>query len=214
MSNTLIPLSELGVKELEPTSISALTRTSDFLPQVRVYGASNDVVKENKFPMGHFGLYTSKDNIVDLGEQFDCLVISSRPRAGTVTGDSPISFYNMDSEEFKDMQRRAMNKEQGYMVGLEYLLWIAKIEKFALFWMGNPTLRRESEKVKASVGNAATLKIKFIKTSTYSWHGAECLLCETEFAVPDLEEIKTEVEKFNNPTESDVKLSEEDTRKR
>src|SRR3990172_379463 len=90
----LVPLEGLGLQPLSVGGdLEALTRTSDYLPQIRVYGASNDVVQEGKFPMGHLGLYFKKDNIIDLTEQFDCLVIYTRPRACVIGGDTPISFY-------------------------------------------------------------------------------------------------------------------------
>ena len=154
----LISLDELGVKPVDEETALSLTKTGDYLPQIRVYGSSNDIVKEGNFPMGHFGLYKNKDNIEDLGEQFDALNITARPRAGIVAGEKPISFYDMESAEFKDMYNRAMNKEQGYMAGLEYLLWLPTFECFGLFWMGNPTLRRESEKVKALVGHGISCR--------------------------------------------------------
>jgi len=36
--------------------------------------------------------------IVDLGEQFDCLVVDWRPRASIVSGDTPISFFGKFNE--------------------------------------------------------------------------------------------------------------------
>ena len=102
-----------------------------------------------------------------------------------------------------------MNKEKGYACGLEYLLWIPNVSKFALFLMGNPTLRRESEKVLALIGKAATLKIRFIKSSEYSWHGCSCFPCTTPFGnLPDTNEIKDQLDNFFNPQDSNIELAE------
>jgi len=213
----LIPIEGLGLKPLDGGDIEVLTRTSAYLPQIRVYGASNDVVKAGEFPMGHFGLYFSKDNLVDLTEQFDCLVIYARPRACIIGGDTPVNFYDTSTPEFKEVQAKAMSKQnQGFLCGLEYLTWIPSVSKFALLLMGNPTLRRESEKVKALIGKAATLKIRFIKSKAgYSWHGATVMPCTTPMGnLPDTEDIKKELEKFNSPEDSKVELAEEEERKR
>jgi hypothetical protein len=220
----LIPVEGLGLKPLGGGSLESLTRTSEYLPQVRVYGASNDVVVEGNFPMGHFGLYFKKETITDLTEQFDCLVIYARPRACIIGGDAPVSFYGKQvgkdwefSKEFEEVKAKAMSKNnQGYLCGLEYLLWIPSVEKFALFLMGNPTLRRESDKVLALVGKAATLKIRFIKSKAgYSWHGASCFPCSTPLVpMPDQELMKKEIVSFTNPEETQVELAEEEGRAR
>ncbi|MGW8178394.1 MAG: hypothetical protein ACWGQW_06460 [bacterium] len=215
----LIPQDTLPLAEREGGDIDALTRTSEFLPQLRVYGSEANIVKEGKFPMGHFGLYFSPENIVDLGEQFDCLVVDWRPRASIVSGDTPISFFGKFNEEtneweyskeFVEIKNRAMGKEKGYLVGLEYLVWIPDVQKFGLFLMGNPTLRRESANVKALVRKAATLKIKLIKTTQYTWHGCTCFPCTTPFDVPDMETITDEVVKFRQPQDSQVEMADDD----
>lgn len=203
------------IVQRESSDIDALTRTSDFLPQLRVYGSEATIVKESKFPMGHFGLYFSPENIIDLGEQFDCLVADWRPRASIVSGDTPISFFgkfnNKEwhySKEFEEIKNRAMAKEKGYLVGLEYLLWVASVQKFGLFLMGNPTLRRESANVKALTLKAATFKIKLIKTSQYTWHGCSVFPCTTPFDAPETEAIVAEIERFRDPADSQVEFSE------
>ena len=221
----MIPVEGLGLAPLAGGGLEELTRTSDYLPQLRVYGSSNDIVKSGDFPMGHFGLYFAKDNVVDLTEQFDCLVIYARPRACVITGDTPVNFYGKSvdgkweySKEFEEIKARAMaggQNNQGYMCGLEYLLWLPDVSKFALFLMGNPTLRRESNKVLGLIGKAATFKIKLIKTAKYTWHGCSCFQCSTPFSnVPSTEDIKVQVEKFLNPEESEVELAEGESRVR
>lgn len=218
----LIPRQTNEIAERESGEIDSLTRTSDFLPQIRVYGSESNIVKRGKFPIGHFGLYFSAEKVVDLGEQFDCLIVDWRPRASIVTGDTPISFFgkfNNDnpegekwsfSNEFREIKEKAMAKAKGYLCGLEYLVWIPSVEKFGLFLMGNPTLRRESPNVKALTRKACTLKIKFIEPtgSSYSWHGATAFQCNTPFDVPDLEVINSEIEKFRDPKDSDVEFDD------
>ena len=213
----LINLENIGVPARTDKSIMALTKTTDFLPQIRVYGSESTIVKEAKFPMGHIGMYFAQDNIVDLNDAFDCLVIDWRPRVSIVMGDQPISYYGKFNEELKDwefskeftmVQEKAMNKEQGYLAGLEYLLWVPSAEKFGLFLMGNPTLRRESSNLKALTGRAATIKVKLIKTTKYTWHGVQVFPCSTPFDLPDEESVILEVQKFREPKDSEMELSD------
>ena len=212
----LISLEELGVPSTRTTKdIESLTRTTEFLPQIRVYGSESSIVKEQKFPMGHLGMYFSQDNIVDLGQSFDCLVVDWRPRASIVAGDQPISYYGKFNEENQDwnfsnefllVKEKAMAKEQGYLCGLEYLLWVTGVEHFGLFLMGNPTLRRESPNMKALTGAAATVKMKIIKTKKYTWHGVQIFKCQTPFDLPEREEMIEEVQKFRNSKDSELEM--------
>ena len=217
----LIP-APTNIAEREGSDIDALTRTSDFLPQLRVYGSESTIVKKKLFPIGHFGLYFSPEKIVDLGEQVSCLVVDWRPRVCIVAGETPVSFFgkfNSEksegekweySKEFIEIKDRAMAKTKGYLAGLEYLLWFPTINKFGLFLMGNPTLRRESPNVKALTRKACLLKIKFIepKNSSYAWHGASAFPCPTPFNIPDEETLNAEIMKFRDPKDSDVEFAD------
>jgi hypothetical protein len=213
----LIPLKDLGIATADQLggAMETLTKTSDFLPQMRVYGSEAAVVKEGKFPLGHLGLYFAANNIVDLGTQIDCLVIAARPRASIVTGDQPISYYKFDSPEFQDTLTRAKLKQRdtgykpGYLAGLEYLLWLPSVGKYTLFLMGNTTLRRESTNLKALLGKGATIQMKYIKTTQHSWHGVQVFPCTTPMQLPDIESLQDEVAKFNNPKESQVELADD-----
>lgn len=211
----LIPADSFSIANRDSDDIDLLTRTSEFLPQLRIYGSEATIVKKQKFPMGHFGLYFSAESIVDLAEQFDALVVDWRPRATIVAGDSPISFFGDFNEEaqrweyskeFVEVKAKAMDKVKGYLVGLEYLLWIPSLSKFGLFLMGNPTLRRESANVKALVRKAATFKIKLIETTQYTWHGCVAFPCTTPFDIPDGKTLNVEVAKFRKQQSSQVEL--------
>jgi hypothetical protein len=215
MTNELINLNEIGIpQEQESKAITELTQAGGYLPSLRVFGSESGIVKEGKFPMGHWGLYFSADKVVDLSEQVDILVISFRPRASIMASDDqPINFFNPESDNFRTILERSKSKDgsEGHLAGLEYLIWIPSVEKFALFFMGNKTLRRESSNVKAFVGKAATLKIKLIKGKKYTWHGCETLSCEAPFDLPSSEEIKEVYEtQFANTQDSDLNIVDSD----
>jgi len=206
----LVPLADLGLAPADAMDgeLDALTRTSDFLPQIRVYGSETNVVKEGKFPLGHMGLYYSSDKIVDLTKEFDCICFSARPRA-TILADTPVSYYDITTEEFISVKQQAMSGTRGYLCGLEYLLYVPAVEAYALFLMGNKTLRRESGLLKALIGHAATIKVKLIKTSEFTWHGAQVLPCSTPFQMPERDKLQTVIDDFKNPVGSGQKLAKD-----
>jgi hypothetical protein len=214
MSNALINVNELGIgqqTEEQQKAIAELTKAGSYLPQLRIYGGNNEIVKEGKFPVGHFGLYYSRDKVVDLNTDIDVLVVAFRPRASIIMSDeNPINYYDIASGNFVDTKDKAVAKVQGYQAGLEYLIYISNVEEFAMFFMGSPTLRRESDNVKAAIGHAVTLKIKFIKTNKFSWHGCETLKCDVPFNIPDGEIIKETYDKyFAKPKDSEVNVAPE-----
>ncbi|KKK86904.1 hypothetical protein LCGC14_2758620, partial [marine sediment metagenome] len=116
------------------------------------------------------------------------------------------------SKEFLEVKDRAFAKAKGYLSGLEYLLWIPFVQKFGLFLMGNPTLRRESPNVKSLMRKACTLKIEFIdpKGSSYSWHGASAFQCTTPMDIPDEATLLAEIAKFREPKDSAVEFVDDD----
>ena len=205
--------------------VETLTRTSEYLPQIRVYGSESTIVKEGVFPMGHLGLYISADKIVDLGTEVEAVVIDWRPRAAIVSGDSPVSFfgkYNEEtktwefSKEFTEIKDQAMSKVKGYLVGLEYLLYLPEYQRLCLFFMGSVTLRRESANMKAILEQdkpvnekVALIKIKLIKTSQYTWHGVTVTPSSTPVVIEDRQEILEGMGKFRNPKDSGVELADE-----
>ena len=209
MSNELINLNELGIAVPEENKVmQQLTQAGSYLPQLRIYGSEASIVKEGLFPMGHFGLYYAKDKILDLDTQVDVLVVNYQPRASIMLSDEqPVNYYDPTTENFILTLEKAKAKIPGHMAGYEYLLYFPSIGIFGLFFMGNATLRRESDNVKGHIGKAATLKIKLIKTKQYTWHGCETLACTVPFDIPPVEILKEANEKFKNVTDSNLSLS-------
>lgn len=211
MSNELVSYDDLGIPQPEESKqLTELSASTAYLPQLRVYGFEAAVVKEGLIPGGHLGLYYTKDKIIDLGEQTDVLVIHFRPRASVMLSDEqPVNYYDMESDNFNDVKKKGEEKVPGHQFGLEYLLYFATPKVFGMFFMGNPTLRRESDNVRSHVGKALTLKMKLIKTKKYTWHGCEAFGCDTPFDIPDKELMKETYNKFfANPKDSEVDLAE------
>lgn len=212
MTQELINLNELGIPQQDSKAIAELTQAGDYLPSLRIFGSESGIVKEGKFPMGHWGLYFAADKVVDLTESVDVLVIAYRPRASIMMADDqPVNYFDPESDNFNNvLEKSKSGKEQGYLAGLEYLLYIPSVQKYALFFCGNKTLRRESSNIKALVGKAATLKIKLIKSKNYTWHGCETLSCDSPFDLPSGDEMKEVYEnRFANPQDSNVDMATE-----
>jgi hypothetical protein len=208
MANELIPVSDLGNSKYGGDDNFALVAaSSSFLPRLQLYGSNSEVVKEGKFPMGHYGLVRSKDLIEDLTGEVSVLVLGWRPKAMQIETEDITTLYNPESSNFKEICTKSEEPNSGCMYGPEYLVYIPKVKAFATFFMSSKTARREAPAVKALMGKMATLKAHLIKGKKFSWHGPQVLSCAMS---PDecddenfIAEVKDQVEKFRNPPETE-----------
>jgi len=131
------------------------------------------------------------------------LVCAWRPKALS-TNDPVISVYDVDDAEFKRIQEQSDVANSGCMFGPEFLVYIPAAGKFATFFMGSKSQRRESPNMKARMHQAATLKSKLIETPKYKWQNPVVVPCSTPFELPDLQAVKEQIEKFTNPPVSEI----------
>lgn len=198
--NDLIPVDVAG----DNAGALAVSSNLTFLPRIQLYGSSSTIVKQGKFPMGHFGLIRSKDNIEDLGDSFNALLCSGRAKALRIDGDNIITIYEHVSDEFKKIQAESAIKDSGCMYGPEFLLWVPKATSFATYFLCNPTGRNAAGEFNALLRRAATIKSKLIETKKFVWHGPQAIACSTPLDF-DMEAVKVEVDKFKNAVSSKVK---------
>lgn len=161
--------------------------------------------------MAHYGLVLGKDQYEDLGAQVDVLPISWRPKAMRTTGGGdkgtlPVQYYDHALPEFKAIQVESEKPNSGCMFGPEFLLYIPSANRYATYFMSSKTSRRQAPELKALMGRGATLKVQYIETASYSWHGPVVTVCLTRFNVPELEEIKGHAERFNNPEPTNIEF--------
>lgn len=219
MSNELIPIEDLGQSKFgDDKNFAVVASGGGYLPRLQLYGANSELVKEGKFHMAHYGLVRSKTNVEDLTGEVAILVLGWRPKAMEIVGDDVNTFYNPQNDEFKRVSMKSEEQNSGCMFGPEYLVYIPAAKAFATFFMSSKTSRREAPAVRALMGKMALLKAKFIKTKQFSWHGPEVTMCST---IPDglddpefLLELKDQVQKFQNPPESEKELAPEADRAR
>lgn len=207
-ATTLIPVSEASSAAVEAAApISG--GGGKFLPRLQFMGSSNKLVKAGDFPTNHFAAVSGseKDDHLDLGDSIDILVLGIRTKALDTSDKDDIKVsYDMAVNEsgeptglFLEIMDRADAKEEENMYGPEYLVWEASSKQFMTFFCCNPTLRNESDKITARLGDKLTLKKNFIKTKRFEYWSAKAHDCQTVFGIPEMDAIRDEQKKFDNP---------------
>lgn len=217
MSNELAlsTLQQLPVEASKFATAEALTTLTNvgFLPRIQVMGGNNEIVKEGKFPIGHFALVTGK-SMDDLTAEFNAVVLSWRPKAMQFQPEV-ISYYDPNNDDFKKVQERADNVPQsGCGYGPEYLLYLPDFDKFATFFCANITARNEAPNIHTFMHKACTFCTELIKSKKYSWHGPRVKKCDQEIKLPAQEMLLEQINKFNNPPVTEVEIVSAETRER
>jgi len=207
MANDLTVLQDLPItvsKYATPQALATLT-SSSFLPRIQVMGGNNDIVKEGKFPIGHYAL-VSGQNLDDLGDQFIGIVLAWRPKAMQFQPEV-VAYYDPDNEGFKSVKNRADNEPQsGCGYGPEFLLWLPDKEKFASFFCSNITARQEAPNILTFMRKACLFQIILIKSKKYTWHGPRVNKCDMEVQLPATDILTEAINTFNNPPSTEVEI--------
>lgn len=208
VEGALIKPEDIGdIQKFDDEDFSLSTKSGDWLPRLQLMTSNSEPCKGGKFPINHYAVVEGQ-NFADLGETVDILVIAWRPKAIEI-GDEIITIHDPKHDEFKRIQAKSEEPNSGCMYGPEYLVWIPQSKQFVTYFMGSKSARRESPALRALLHNAATLKSHEVKTSKYTWYAPTVTQCSTPFDLPEAEEIKKQVEKFNNPPETQVERVEE-----
>jgi hypothetical protein len=185
-------------------AIATVTKVGDYLPYVQLCGSNTIECKRGEFPLGHFGLREGKQ-LIDLGTEIIVLVCSWRAKA--MTYDPVETFFDFQSEMFKNIQAKSGEKDAGCGFGPEFLIWLATQQKFATYFLGNKTGRNESVNLigpyKQKGPFICKQKAVLIETKQYAWHGPKTIPCELTIPMPPMDLYKKELEKFNNPPASE-----------
>ena len=203
-----------AVSQYTDDDFALATKAGSYLPRLQLMTSnSNECKKTDGFPVNHYALVQGK-NLQDLGTEVDVLVVEWRPKAIEM-GDSVITDFDSNSDEFKRIQAKADEKDSGCMFGPEYLVYIPSIKEWATFFMGSKSARNESGNMKTRLQKAATLKSQELSNSSYTWHAPSVVSCSTPFDIPANEEIKEQREPFLHPPEPEVtKDTDEESRER
>jgi hypothetical protein len=205
-------LSVLGgqVQVYSDQDFDAVAKGGDFLPRLQLMISQSQPCKDGSFPVNHYALVEGQQN-TDLGDAVDILPICWRPKALKIDGESVLTFYDPAAVEFKDIQAQSAETDSGCMYGPEFLVWIPSVKKLATFFFGSKSSRREAPNLRARLQQAATAKSKKIETTKYTWFAPVITGCSTPIEPPppdQMEGIKEEVAKFNNPPKSNVEKAD------
>lgn len=206
----LINVNELGgeVQKYDDDVFKEVVTSGGYLPRVQLMTSQSNKCKSGAFPINHFALVRD-GNHLDLGNEVDVLVIAWRPKAIQITDETVIAVFDHESDQFKSIVEKSEVQDSGCLYGPEYLVYVPSQKQYGLFFMGSKSSRRESPNVKALIGKSGTLEAKHVVTKKYEWYTPSIKPCTTPFDVPDIEEIKEQVDKFNNPPESEVEVADE-----
>lgn len=217
--NAVMALDELGLapsKYADDSSFALVSTASNFLPRLQLFGGNSDACKESKIGMGRWGIVKSKDDIQDLTAECPFLALDWRPKALQITDEQIISVYDAKSAEFKRIALKSAEKDSGCMFGPEFLVWCptSQIPCFVTLFFGSKTARREATNVKALIGRPGLLKVQLIRNKKFSWHGPVVVPYSQNIILPDVDDIKEQIEAFRNPPESEVEAAAPETAER
>ena len=207
--NTLLDLSTIGgqVQKYDDKAFDAAAGSA-YLPYVNLMTGQSEECKQAKFPVNHFALHGSGDPD-DLGTEIDLLPISWRPKAMDISGKVMIVSYDQDSAEFKGIVTRSAVANSKCMYGIEFLVWVPKRSKFATFYFSSKSSRKEAPGMRARLGKACTLKPKMCQSPEHTWFVATVFDCNVPFDLPVMDDVRAEVEKFNNPPKNLIEKAPE-----
>ena len=140
-----------------------------------------------------------------------------------------IANYDPDSDEFKRIAAKSLEKESHCMYGPSFLVFERSRGLFLEFFCGNKSSRSEAKKVysylpltqadidaKAATGNDVsnlqphgplplTLKSRLVEKGTYSWHVPVVTKCSTAFTnFPKQDRVNKEIGAFLNVKDNGV----------
>jgi hypothetical protein len=203
----LITLDANQVSKYDDKAFDATSAGGKYLPRLQLMTSNSEKCKCGEFPINSYALVIG-ETYHDLGKEVDCLVIAWRPKAIEM-GDAVITIHDHTDPEYARIVAKSEEKDSGCMHGPEFLMWVPSKEKFATFFLGSKSGRKEAPAIRALLRQAATLKSKKIETPKYTWYAPQATPCSTPFKMPEMSDVMIEVEKFNNPPKSEVEKAPE-----
>lgn len=215
-NETLVPTTDLAINQadlvvagFDENEYAGLAGGMEFLPRLQLSGATSDLAKEGKVPIGTYTLVETKEKYTDLGKQINVFILGLRLKALEIskTGDGISSFYDPKSDDFKRIANASQDRDSGCLAGPEFLVYIPSQKRFATFFMASKSMRNEAPSVKALLGKAATLQVAMAENKKkQKWHVPKTLPCTIPLDPPDQTEFASVSNKFRNPVSSKPKI--------
>jgi hypothetical protein len=215
------PTTDLGISAADMVAASADEKTlaqygsaRGWLPRLELCGASSNLCKEGKQPVGTYALVLDKDTHQDMGKEVNAFICGLRLCALDFR-DGVTSFYDPKSVEFQQIAELSEVKDSNCMAGMQFLLYIPKLERFCTFYMASISQSNESPNVKALLGKAATLLCNLAENKKkQKWHVTQAIPCTLALTPPPADELALQLHKFKNPPKKEVVLAEGEDRAR
>jgi hypothetical protein len=224
-----LPSTQLGTDE----AFDEIAKGAEFLGRLQLYSKGSAISKGLIQP-GHWGIPEGDEDITDLGTSVDLLPLARRPKAIDLQDtDAIIVNYDMQSEEFQRIADASGEQDSGCMYGPSFLVVERETGRFLEWFCGTKSTRSEAKKIYPYLPLTEqdiaarklqaephgplpfTMKVKLIERKRFSWHAPVVVKCSTPFtAIPPMDKIVKEIEKFINPKDDGVeKVKEEGSRR-
>lgn len=167
-----------------------------YLPRLELKGSNSDAVKEEKVPLG-YALTYSKTNMKGLGKSINIVPIAYRLKATSLNGDAPISNYDHTSKTFRDIVAQSEVKDSKCIYGPEFLVYIQDVG-LATLHCKSKSERNVAPKIKDRLRQGLTLKVGLAENKLGKWNVIVPEDFDGNFPI-DVEKVKEELEKFENP---------------
>jgi hypothetical protein len=204
--------SQMVASGVDDKDFAEYSGSYSYLPYLQLCGASTNLCKEGKQPIGTYALVHDKTRHDDLGKSVNIFICGMRLKAFEMAGEGNFSFYDPKSDDFKRVARLSGEKDSGCMAGPEFLCYIPSKKMFATFFMASMSARNEAPAVKALLGRAATLTVSLAENKKkQKWHVTKTLPCSVPLDPPDSAELTMQQNKFCNPISSKIKVAPKET---
>jgi hypothetical protein len=207
-ASSLIPANIANKGEL--VDVSDIATSVAFLPYIQLMGSNSSIVKQGKFPIGHFALCAG-DEITDIGDNFIALLVKYRAKAMVWGEEVEVTFDKADPLFRAVVDRVKSGESEGLGYGVEYLLWLPDQAVFAQYFLGNETGRRETANFHVHLGGVIRVRSHLIEAKKFSWHGPRVTGYAGDIKLPDWNASEGIIDNFVNPPKKEVAEEAEGT---
>lgn len=202
-------VAKYGSKEVQ----AAVTQGANYLPFLQLASGETNIFKKGLVPANHFAIKKG-DNYVDLGESLVAMICQWRSKAMYFSPDI-LSYYDPESAEFKAIKaKQEAEKDPGCGWGPDLLLWLPEANEVVTYFLSSPTGRISSTDMLAIFDDGTgvmtlgskSVEGKYGEAKGKFWRAPTAEEYDMDIAMPDMEKLNKELEKFSNPTASNVEI--------
>lgn len=198
-----IDTKDLVAPGIDDAALASFGSGGEYLPRLQLCGASTNLCKEGKQPIGTFAIVVNKDTHEDLGKDANVWVLGLRLKALEIKDGTPISFFDHTTPEFRRIASLAGVQDSGCMAGPEYLVYIPAKKRFATYFLSSPSSQNEHPKLKAQLGKAVKLLVTLAENKKkQKWHVHKVVECSVPLESPAMDLYSAVLTKFKNPQAS------------